>query len=165
MAYLCSMMKRIAVYPGTFDPVTRGHEAMVLRSLPLFDEIVVAIGHNAAKPQSGYFTLDQRLEMLRAVFEGVAGVSVQAYEGLTTEFCKSMHARFILRGLRSSTDFEYERNIAQANNALDPEIETVFMISSPGLSAINSSIVRDILRHGGDVSQFVPDRILPFLHG
>ncbi len=157
-------MKRIAVYPGTFDPVTQGHEAMVLRSLPLFDHIVVAIGHNSAKPQAGYFSLDQRLEMLRAVFQGVDKVSVEAYEGLTTEFCKRAGARFILRGLRSSTDFEYERNIAQANNALEPQIETVFMISSPGLSAINSSIVRDILRHGGDVSQFVPEQILPFLH-
>jgi pantetheine-phosphate adenylyltransferase len=156
-------MKRIAVYPGTFDPVTRGHEAMVLRSLPLFDHIVVAVGHNSAKPQAGYFTLEQRLEMLHRVFDKIPDVSVDAYEGLTTEFCKRKGAHFILRGLRSSTDFEYERNIAQANNALEPSIETVFMISSPGLSAVNSSIVRDIHRHGGDVSQFVPEAVIPLL--
>ncbi|MCG9910668.1 MAG: pantetheine-phosphate adenylyltransferase [Flavobacteriales bacterium] len=156
-------MKRIAVYPGTFDPVTQGHEAMVLRSLPLFDHIVVAVGHNSAKPQAGYFTLEQRLEMLHKVFDKMPNVSVEAYEGLTTEFCKQKGAHFILRGLRSSTDFEYERNIAQANNALEPSIETVFIISSPGLSAINSSIVRDIHRHGGDVSQFVPEAVIPLL--
>lgn len=155
-------MKRIAVYPGTFDPVTKGHEAMVLRALSLFDHIVVAIGHNSAKPQ-GYFTLEQRIEMLNRTFHGVDKVSVEAYEGLTTEFCKKSAAHFILRGLRSSTDFEYERNIAQANNALEPDIETIFMISSPGLSAINSSIVRDIHRHGGDVTQFVPEAVYPFL--
>lgn len=156
-------MKKTAVYPGTFDPVTKGHEAMILRALPLFDHIVVAIGHNSAKPQAGYFTLDVRLEMLKRVFAGVDKVSVEAYEGLTTDFCKKSDAHFILRGLRSSTDFEYERNIAQANNALEPGIETLFMISSPGLSAINSSIVRDIHRHGGDVRQFVPEAIYSFL--
>lgn len=156
-------MKRIAVYPGTFDPVTKGHEAMVLRALPLFDHIVVAIGHNSAKPQAGYFSLEQRVDMLHRVFGGVNKVSVEAYEGLTTEFCKKSGAHFILRGLRSSTDFEYERNIAQANNSLEPQIETIFMISSPGLSAINSSIVRDIHRHGGDVRQFVPESVHSFL--
>lgn len=136
---------------------------MVLRALPLFDHIVVAIGHNSAKPQAGYFTLEQRILMLNRVFGNMDKVSVEAYEGLTTEFCKKSNAHFILRGLRSSTDFEYERNIAQANNALETDIETIFMISSPGLSAINSSIVRDIHRHGGDVRQFVPEGIYSFL--
>lgn len=163
MPILAACMKRIAVYPGTFDPVTKGHEAMVLRALPLFDHIVVAVGHNSAKPQAGYFTLEQRILMLNRVFGNVDKVSVEAYEGLTTEFCKKSGAHFILRGLRSSTDFEYERNIAQANNALETDIETIFMISSPGLSAINSSIVRDIHRHGGDVRQFVPEGIHSFL--
>lgn len=156
-------MERIAVYPGTFDPVTKGHEAVVLRALPLFDHIIVAIGHNSAKPQAGYFTLEQRLEMLNLVFGQLPNVLVQAYEGLTTDFCKKMGANFILRGLRSSTDFEYERNIAQANNAMEPNIETIFMISSPGLSAINSSIIRDIHRHGGDVTQFIPEAIHSYL--
>lgn len=150
-----STTKKIAVFPGTFDPVTAGHESMVLRSLNLFDEVVVAVGHNSSKP-SGYFSLEQRIQFLEKTFGSYPQVKIARYEGLTTEFCKQIGARFILRGLRSSTDFEYERNIAQANNALVPEIETVFIISSPGLSAINSSIVRDIHRHGGDVRQFLP---------
>lgn len=151
-------MKKIAVYPGTFDPVTLGHEAIVKRALPLFDEIIVAIGHNSSKP-TGYFDLDLRIKMLEAVFVNESKIRVKAYEGLTTEFCKQNGANFILRGLRSSTDFEYERNIAQANNTLEPQIETIFIISSPGLSAINSSIVRDIHRHHGDVTVFVPEAI------
>lgn len=148
-------VKRIALYPGTFDPVTLGHEAIVKRALPLFDHIVVAIGHNAKKPDS-YFTLEQRLDMLHRVFGTYPQVSIRHYTGLTTEFCKECGARFILRGLRSSADFSYERNIAQANNTLAPEIETVFIISSPGLSNINSSIVRDIHRNGGPIAAFLP---------
>lgn len=151
-------MKKNAVYPGTFDPVTLGHEAIVKRALPLFDSIIVAIGHNSSKP-TGYFDLNLRIKMLEAVFGNEPKIKVKAYEGLTTEFCKQNGANFILRGLRSSTDFEYERNIAQANNTLEPQIETIFIISSPGLSAINSSIVRDIHRHKGDVTVFVPEAI------
>jgi len=153
--------KRIAIFPGTFDPVTAGHESMVRRSTHLFDEIIVAIGHNAAKP-SGYFDLETRIKFLKETFKDLPNVKIETYQGLTTEFCKAKSARFILRGLRSSTDFEYERNIAQANNALVPEIETVFIISNPGLSAINSSIVRDIHRYGGDVKQFLPKALHPY---
>lgn len=148
----------MAVYPGTFDPVTLGHEAIVCRALPLFDRIVVAIGHNIRKADS-YFTLEERLAMLREVFAPYPQVSVNHYTGLTTDFCRQCGARFILRGLRSSADFGYERNIAQANNTLDPEIETVFLISSPGLSNINSSIVRDIHRNGGPIAAFLPQAI------
>jgi pantetheine-phosphate adenylyltransferase len=151
-------MRRIAVYPGTFDPVTLGHEAIVKRALPLFDELIVAIGYNSQKIV-GYFSLEQRILMLEKVFSGDTRVRIRSYEGLTTEFCKREGASFILRGLRSSTDFEYERYIAQANTTLEPGIETIFIISSPGLSAINSSIVRDIHRNGGDVRLFVPERI------
>lgn len=153
-----STSKRIAIFPGTFDPVTAGHESMVVKASQLFDEIIVAIGYNASKP-TGYFSMEQRMEFLRLTFQHIPNVKIDAYQGLTTDFCKQKNARFILRGLRSSTDFEYERNIAQANNALVPEIETVFLISSPGLSAVNSSIVRDIHRHGGDVKQFLPTAI------
>mgnify|MGYP001604997942 CR=1 FL=1 len=151
-------MKRIAVYPGTFDPVTKGHEALVLKSLSLFDEIIVAIGINSKKET--YFSLEKRKGWLRSVFEKYPQVKIETYETLTVNFCKEKNAGFILRGLRSSSDFEFERTIAQANNTLSPEIETIFLVSSPGLSAINSSIVRDIHKHGGDVSQFIPSGII-----
>ncbi|MCX7743934.1 MAG: pantetheine-phosphate adenylyltransferase [Flavobacteriales bacterium] len=151
-------MKRIAVYPGTFDPVTKGHQDMVLRALPLFDEIIVAIGHNSQK--QSYFPIEKRVAWLKKIFESYPQVSVEVYEGLTIDYCKKKNARFILRGLRSSTDFEYERNIAQANNSLAPEIETVFLVSTVGLSAINSSIVRDIHRHGGNTIPFIPNGIV-----
>jgi len=151
-------MKRIAVYPGTFDPVTKGHEALVLKALPLFDEIIIAVGHNSNKKT--YFTIEKRIEWLKQVFAQHPQVIVDTYDNLTVNYCKQKNAKFILRGLRSSTDFEFERNIAQANNALSPDIETIFIVSSPGLSAINSSIVRDIHKHGGDVSQFIPFGII-----
>lgn len=152
------MSKRIAVYPGTFDPVTKGHEALVLKALPLFDEIIIAIGHNSNK--TTYFTLDQRKGWLHTVFEKFPQVKIDTYDTLTVNYCKEKGAKFILRGLRTSTDFEFERNIAQANESISPEIETIFLLSSPGLSAVNSSIVRDIHRHGGDISQFIPSGII-----
>lgn len=151
-------MKRIAVYPGTFDPVTKGHEALVLKALPLFDQIIIAVGHNSKKQT--YFTIEKRLEWLKQTFAAYSQVIVDTYDTLTVNYCKQKEAKFILRGLRSSTDFEFERNIAQANNALSPDIETIFIVSSPGLSAINSSIVRDIHKHGGDVTQFIPSGII-----
>jgi pantetheine-phosphate adenylyltransferase len=151
-------MKRIAVYPGTFDPITKGHEALVKRALPLFDEIIVAIGINSKK--QSYFPIEKRIAWLKKVFSPYPQVFVDTFEGLTVEYCKKKHANFILRGLRSSTDFEYERNIAQANNSLAPDIETIFLVSAPGLSAINSSIVRDIHRHGGNTKLFIPDGIV-----
>lgn len=151
-------MKRIAVYPGTFDPVTKGHEALVLKALPLFDQIIIAVGHNSKKQT--YFTIEKRLEWLKQTFAPYPQVIVDTYDTLTVNYCKQKEAKFILRGLRSSTDFEFERNIAQANNALSPDIETIFIVSSPGLSAINSSIVRDIHKHGGDVTQFIPSGII-----
>lgn len=151
-------MKRIAVYPGTFDPVTKGHENLVRRALPLFDEIIVAIGHNSKK--QSYFPIEKRLEWLNKVFSPYPNVSVEVFDGLTVHFCQKKQAQFILRGLRSSADFEYERNIAQANNSLANNIETVFLVSAAGLSAINSSIVRDIHRHGGNTTPFIPDGIV-----
>jgi pantetheine-phosphate adenylyltransferase len=151
-------MKRIAVYPGTFDPVTKGHEALVKKALPLFDEIIIAIGHNSNKKT--YFSLEQRQKWLQQIFEKYPQVQIDTYDTLTVNYCKEKGAKFILRGLRSSTDFEFERNIAQANNAISPEIETIFLVSSPDLSAINSSIVRDIHKHGGDISQFIPSGII-----
>ena len=149
---------RIAVYPGTFDPITAGHEALVHKALPLFDEIIIAIGHNSKKQT--YFSLDQRKAWLKTVFKDYPQIKIETYDSLTVNFCKEKRAKFILRGLRSTTDFEFEKSIAQANNALEPDIETVFLVSDPGLSAVSSSIVRDIHKHGGDISQFIPSGII-----
>ncbi len=151
-------MKRIAVYPGTFDPVTKGHEALVLKALPLFDEIIIAIGHNSKKQT--YFPIEKRKAWLETIFSNYPQVKIDTFDGLTVNYCKEKNARFILRGLRNPTDFEYEGNIAQANSTLNPEIETVFLISNPGLSIVSSSIVREIHRHGGDISQFIPSGII-----
>lgn len=149
---------RIAIYPGTFDPVTKGHEALVHKAIPLFDEIIIAIGHNSKKQT--YFSLDQRKTWLKTVFKDYPQVKIETYDSLTVNYCKEKGAKFILRGLRSTIDFEFEKSIAQANNALNPDIETIFLVSEPGLSAVSSSIVRDIHKHGGDISPFIPSGII-----
>lgn len=151
-------MKKIAVFPGSFDPITKGHESIIRRAMPMFDEIIVAIGENSGK--SDYFPVETRLQWIRKVFEGISQVRVERYDGLTVEFCKKMNANYIIRGLRTSADFEFERGIGQMNKKIYPEVETVFLLTTPEFSALNSSILRDILRHGGDVSQFVPDGIV-----
>jgi pantetheine-phosphate adenylyltransferase len=150
-------MKRIAIFPGSFDPITKGHENILHRALPLFDEIIIAIGKNSNK--QSYFTLEQREKWIRQVFKNQPKVRVETYTGLTIDFCKKMDAKFILRGLRTSADFEFEKAIAQNNNMMAPEIETVFILPIPELSAINSTIVRDIVRNGGDATPFVPKGI------
>ncbi|MGZ4034944.1 MAG: pantetheine-phosphate adenylyltransferase [Bacteroidia bacterium] len=150
-------MKRIAIFPGSFDPITKGHENILRRALPLFDEIIIAIGKNSSK--QSFFTIEQREKWIKQVFANEPKVRVETYTGLTIEFCKKMNARFILRGLRTSADFEFEKSIAQNNNIMAPEIETVFILPIPELSAINSTIVRDIVRNGGDASPFVPNGI------
>lgn len=150
-------MKRIAIFPGSFDPITKGHVNILQRALPLFDEIIIAIGKNSSK--QSFFTLEQRENWLKQVFANEAKVRVETYTGLTIDFCKKMNAKFILRGLRTSADFEFEKAIAQNNNMMAPEIETVFILPIPELSAINSTIVRDIIRNGGDASPFVPKGI------
>lgn len=147
-------MKRIAIFPGSFDPITKGHENLLQRALPLFDEIIIAIGKNSNK--QSYFTLEQREKWITQVFGNEPKVKIETYSGLTIEFCKKMNAKFILRGLRTSADFEFEKAIAQNNKIMAPEIETIFILPIPELSAINSTIVRDIVRNGGDASPFVP---------
>lgn len=146
-----------AVFPGSFDPVTIGHESIIKRASALFDEIVVAIGHNSSKDY--FFSLEQRKAWLTATFEGYDNIKVDQYEGLTIEYCKSIDAGYMLRGLRTSADFEFERSIAQMNKQMHANIETVFLLSEPELSAVNSTIVRDIIRHGGDASAFVPKAV------
>lgn len=150
-------MKRIAVFPGSFDPVTRGHEDIILRALPLFDHIFVAIGNNAEKKYT--FTISQRLKWIEEVFGGIKEIEPAIYNGLTVDFCRRVNANYIIRGLRTAADFEFERAIGQVNKQLYDHIETVFMLTTPELSAISSSIVRDIWRNKGDVSTFVPDKI------
>ena len=148
-------MKRIAVFPGSFDPITKGHEDIILRSIPLFDEIIVAIGTNSSK--NYYFDLEKRLEMIRYTFRNQPKVRAETYLGMTVDYCKEVGATHLLRGLRTSADFEFERSIAHINQTLYPEIDTVFLLSLQEYSAINSTIVRDILSNGGDVDRFVPE--------
>ena len=151
------MPQKIAVFPGSFDPITKGHEAIIQRALPLFDKIIVAIGVNSTK--QGFFPTEKRKEWIENVFAGKKNVEVKTYKGLTIDFCKEEKANYILRGLRSSADFEFERVIAQMNRAMADKIETVFILSSPEHSAITSTIIRDIIRNGGEAGQFVPAAI------
>ncbi len=150
-------MEKIALFPGSFDPITKGHESIVKRAIPLFDEIVVAIGENSEK--KGFFTIEQRLQWIKQVFANYPTIKVQTYKGLTVDYCKKIKAKYILRGLRTAADFEFERSIGQMNKQIYNEIETIFLLTTPEFSALNSSIVRDIIRHGGNVKQFIPDAI------
>jgi pantetheine-phosphate adenylyltransferase len=146
----------IAVFPGSFDPFTIGHESIVRRALVMFDKVVIGIGVNTTK--SGFFPVDKRASWIRRVFEDTGGrVEVKTFSGLTVDFCKSEQARFILRGLRTAADFEYERAIAQTNKAMYPEVETVFLLTLPQHTYINSSIIREIIRQGGDAGKFLPE--------
>ena len=150
-------MKKVAVFPGSFDPFTIGHEAIILRALDLFDEIIIAVGANVLK--KSYFSLKTRKEMISRVFKKEPRVKVDHYEGLTVDYCRKNGAKYILRGLRTAADFEFERAIAQVNRAMAPEIDSVFFLTVPEHTPINSTIVRDIIRSGGDASKFVPSSI------
>jgi len=146
---------RRAVFPGSFDPITRGHENILRRALPLFDEVVVAVGINSSKqPMYG---LDQRLRWLEAVFADCPTVRVAPFGGLTLDFCRQVEARWLVRGVRNGGDFEYERTIAQMSKQLDPGVETVILFTDPEYAPIHSTVVREILRNGGDARAFVPE--------
>ena len=147
-------MQKIAIFPGSFDPFHVGHESIVRRSIPLFDKIIIMIGFNANK--KSFFPIEKRMEWINQVFKDVEKVEVRLHDGLTVDFCKEVGARYILRGLRTSADFEYERAIAQVNKKMHPEIETVFMLTLPEHTPINATIIRDIVFHGGDASIFLP---------
>jgi pantetheine-phosphate adenylyltransferase len=151
------MMKKIAVFPGSFDPFTIGHEAIVKRALSIFDEIIIAVGANALK--KSYFSLNTRKEMISKVFRNEPRVKIDHYEGLTVDYCRGNGARYILRGLRTAADFEFERAIAQVNKAMASDVESVFLLTVPEHTPINSTIVRDIIRSGGDASKFLPASI------
>lgn len=150
------MIKK-AIFPGSFDPFTIGHESIVKRALPLFDEIIIAIGYNSAK--KSFITLENRKKLIECAFKGIDKISVVSYSGLTINFCEENKINFILRGLRTASDFEYERAIAQMNHFMTNNIETIFLLTEAEHTPISSTIVREILRYGGDVSKFLPSKI------
>jgi pantetheine-phosphate adenylyltransferase len=149
------METRIALFPGSFDPFTKGHEDIVLRGLKLFDHIIIAIGYNSGKSER-YFPIDFMENRIKYTFRSYPQITVKTYSKLTAEFARENNARFLLRGLRNTTDFEYENTIAQVNRNLHPELESVFLITSPAYASISSSIIREVHRYGGDVSTMLP---------
>ena len=150
-------MQRICLFPGTFDPVTLGHVDIITRALPLFDKIVVGIGINTSK--APMFSAEKRLSWLKEIFKDQPTVEGAVYEGLTVNFCRTINARFILRGIRYVSDFEYEKTIADANRTLDKSIETIFLTGEPKYTSVASTIVRDIIKNGGDASHFLPPEV------
>lgn len=152
---------KIALFPGSFDPVTIAHVDILKRSISLFDKVVIGVGDNSTKRSK--LKTEVRIKILQAVFNAEPKIEVVSYEGLTVNFCKEIGAQYMLRGIRTVSDFEYEKAIAQMNYALEPSIESIFILSNPGYSSISSTIVRDIIKHHGDVSKFVPKEVLEFL--
>ncbi len=150
-------MERICLFPGTFDPVTLGHTDIINRALPLFDKIYVGIGINSSK--SPMFSAEQRMQWFSEIYKDEPKVQSVVYDGLTVNYCRSIKANFILRGIRYVSDFEYEKTIADANRTLDKHIETIFLTGEPKYTSVASTIVRDILRNGGDASPFLPDAV------
>ncbi len=150
-------MSRICLFPGTFDPVTLGHTDIIDRSLELFDKVVIGIGKNTNKV--AMYSEEKRLEWLKQIYKNEPKVEAVIYEGLTAECCKRVGAKFILRGIRYVNDFEYEKAIADMNRSLDPSIETIFLTCLPKYTSVASTLVRDVIRNGGDVSQFLPDAV------
>jgi pantetheine-phosphate adenylyltransferase len=150
-------MKKIAVFPGSFDPVTIGHIDIINRGLPLFDKLIVGIGINSQKKY--LFPLEKRIDWIKKIFQFEPRIEVESYTGLTVGFCESHGAQYILRGIRSSGDFEFERAVSQTNRVLSRQIETIFILANPSLAAVSSSIVRDVIVNGGDPSAFIPEEI------
>jgi pantetheine-phosphate adenylyltransferase len=147
-------MQKIAVFPGSFDPFTIGHESIVLRSLDLFDQVIVAVGVHSTK--SPLLKIEARVEIINKVFSGYEKVRADAFQGLTVDYCKKVNATHMLRGIRTAADFEYERAIAQINKRMLPTVESIFLLTSPEHTPVNSTIIRDIIRNNGDASQFLP---------
>jgi len=154
-------MERICLFPGTFDPVTLGHTDIINRALPLFDKIIVGIGINPSKVPM--FSAEQRMQWFREIYKAEPKIEVHTYDGLTVNYCKAVGANFILRGIRFVSDFEYEKTIADANRTLDRSVETVFLTGEPQYTSVASTIVRDILRHHGDASPFLPEAVIKTL--
>jgi len=154
-------MNRICLFPGTFDPITIGHLDIINRSLKIFDKLVIGIGRNANK--APMFSEEQRQIWIQELYKDNSKVEVVVYDGLTVECCKSVNAHFILRGIRYVNDFEYEKAIADMNRSLDNNIETVFLTCLPQYTSVASTLVRDVIRNGGDASQFLPDPVVQSL--
>ena len=150
-------MNRIAVFPGSFDPITIGHVDLINRVIPLFDKIIIAIGVNSQKQTM--FSLEQRISWLNELFSGNEKLMISNYEGLTVDFCRSVNANFILRGLRNTFDFEYERTIASVNRSMSHEIETIMLATAPEYSHISSTIVRELIKYKGNFDHLVPSCI------
>lgn len=148
-------MKRIAIFPGSFDPYTKGHHDIVLRSLKIFDEVIIGIGYNSTK-KNRYFDIDLMVSKIESVYTEEPAVKVLVYNELTSTLAKNIGAQFLVRGLRNTTDFEYENTISQMNRYLNEELETVFLITSPEFAPISSTIIREVHRYGGDVTEFLP---------
>ncbi len=151
-------MKRTALFPGSFDPFTSGHLNILSRALTIFDEVVVAVGVNQDK--RGFFSMEQREDIIRQVTVGMEGVRITHYEGLTVDICRSLGIRHIVRGVRNMTDFDNEQAIADANRHLAPEVDTIIIPTAQEYSHISSSAVRDVIRNSGDLSQFLPDGVV-----
>lgn len=150
-------MNKIALFPGSFDPITRGHHEIILKGLNLFDKIIIGVGQNSGK--KNLFTIEERINILKSLFKNEPRIDVMTYTGLTVHFCQQIGAKFILRGLRSGQDFEYEQSIAFANKEMVNEVDTIFLLSSPSYTNISSTIVRDIIINDGDYSKFIPDGV------
>lgn len=150
-------MEKVAIFPGSFDPFTRGHEDIVIRSLQIFDKVVIAIGYNSKKAR--YFQVDQMIKYIENTFANYENVEVVTYNELTANLAKTYNARYLVRGLRNTTDFEYENSIAQINKYLNEKLETVFLITSPEFAHISSTIIREVHKYGGDISNFIPFKL------
>lgn len=151
------MASRICLFPGSFDPLTLGHVNIISRAIGLFDKLVIGIGSNSSK--QAMFSMEQRKDWIAEVFKNEPKIEVAAYEGLTIDYCRKINAHYILRGIRFVSDFEYERAIADMNHSLAPEIESIFLTSAAEHSSISSTLVRDVIRNGGDVRQFLPKEV------
>ncbi|MDF2158524.1 pantetheine-phosphate adenylyltransferase [Algoriphagus sp. CAU 1675] len=151
-------MKKIAIFPGSFDPYTMGHHDIVMRSLNIFDEVIIGIGYNSTK-KNRYFEIELMVEKIESVYRDIPGVKVVVYNELTSTLAKKHEAGFLIRGLRNTTDFEYENTISQMNRYLNENLETVFLITSPQFAAISSTVIREVHRYGGDVNEFLPYEI------
>lgn len=151
-------MKKVAIFPGSFDPYTNGHHDIVLRSLDLFDEVIIGIGFNSTK-NNRYFDIEVMVEKIKSVYATTDRVKVIVYNELTSTLAKKHDSNFLVRGLRNTTDFEYENTISQMNRYLNEDLETVFLITSPKFSAISSTIIREVHKFGGDVSEFLPYKL------